>query len=390
MNILKKYWCFFIRFASTIIRLLVPVKKGRVFCESYGGVQYSCNPKYIAEYILENHSKDYQIIFSYVNPDIVISIDSQIKKVKKSSLKWFYYIYTSEFIISNNRMTNSGWDGHKRKGQKYIMTWHGSMALKCVEFDAADQLPISYLTKAEQDSKIIDLMLSDSKWCTSFIRKAFHYHGEILEKGLPRNDIFFQPNKINTVRDKVRQFYKIEDDKKVLLYAPTFRVDKSVDNYISQWDQIIATLKDRFKEEFIIMVRLHPNMMKMVDPSVLMTHRDVIDATQYSDMQELLCTADILMTDYSSSMFEFALMDKPCFLYVPDAETYDRGFYFQIESLPFPMCKNLEDLSKQILSFDEIMYKTNVNNLFDKTLGFVHNVSSCKELVNWMHTHSIE
>ena len=112
------------------------------------------------------------------------------------------------------------------------MTWHGSLALKRGEFDASEHLPKSYLEKAERDSRSIDLMLSDSRWCTYFIRTAFHYDGEILERGLPRNDIFLQADSLKKARSKVHQFYNVPDGTEILLYAPTFRVDKSITNYI--------------------------------------------------------------------------------------------------------------------------------------------------------------
>lgn len=390
MNILRLFLRYLKRFTSYLIRFFVPIKKGRVLCESFGGLQYSCNPKYIAEYLLEHYPKEYEVVFAFNNPSCFKPLDCSIKKIRKSSFKELYYINTSEFLISNNRLNDYGWGWSKRKGQKYIMTWHGSMALKRVEFDAAEHLPAIYLKKAEQDSKNIDLMLSDSTWCTFFYRRAFHYNGAILEKGLPRNDIFFHFNKVYAIRNKVRQFFQITNNKKVLLYAPTFRVDKSLDNYISQWDEILAALKERFNEEFVVMVRLHPNMMKTITPNALMTHKDMVDVTQYDDMQELLCVADVMLTDYSSSMFEVALMYKPCFLYIPDVETYDRGFYFQLNSLPFPVSKNTEQMSKMIQSFDEYSYKISVHKMFDETFNYIQNGYSCTHLVHWMKEHTIE
>ena len=390
MNILRLFLRLLKRINSSLIRFFIPIKKGRVLCESFGGLQYSCNPKYIAEFLLDNYPNEYEVVFAFDNPYSYNFIDTRIKKVRKSSFKELFYINTSEYIISNNRLNDYGWGWRKRKGQKYIMTWHGSMALKRVEFDAADHLSSSYLKKAEQDSKNIDLMLSDSAWCTRFYRKAFHFDGDILEKGLPRNDIFFHLNKIKNIRSKVRQYYKIANNKKVLLYAPTFRVDKRLDNYISQWDEILAALKDRFNEEFVVLFRLHPNMMKTISPQTLLTHRDMIDVTQYGDMQELLCVADVMMTDYSSSMFEVALMYKPCFLYVPDVETYDRGFYFHLNSLPFPVSRNIEQMTKMIQSFDESSYKIGVHKMFDKTFNYIQNGYSCTHLVHWMKEHAIE
>lgn len=376
--------------AYELIKIIFPVKKGRVLCEAFGGLQYSCNPKYITEAILSDCPNEFEIIWSFQNPDKITGLDERIIKIKKWSVKEFFYLATSEFLISNIRLNDYGWGWKKRKGQKYIMTWHGSMALKRVEFDVADHLPVSYMRKAEQDSKSIDLMLSDSVWCTNFTRKAFHYNGEILECGMPRNDLFFQPEKIKSCRRKVLQHYSISESKKVILYAPTFRFDKSLDNYIFEWDDIMAALKKRFGADFTILVRLHPNMINVVDPSVLMSHFDMKDATKYDDMQELLCAADVLITDYSSSMFEFAYLERPCFLYVPDAETYDRGFYFHIEELPFVQSNSIATLVEKIKSFDVDLYREDVRKMYKETFQSKQKSAACMTCLEWIRNSAFK
>lgn len=377
-----------VRILSFVIRLFSPIRKGSVLCESYGGLQYSCNPKYISEAILKSYTDYFQVIWSFAHPQTDMSVDDRIKVVKKTSLKELFYINTSEFLISNIRLNNMSWGWQKRPGQKYIMTWHGSMALKRVEFDALDHLPESYMKKAENDSQNIDLMLSDSRWCTSFNKTAFHYYGEILEKGLPRNDVFMQPDEIRHAAKKVRDYYHINDNVKLLLYAPTFRVDKSINNYIFNWDDIVSALKEKFNSDFIVMIRLHPNMINVVDSAPMMTSPYCVDATKYEDMQDLLCAADVLITDYSSSMFEFALKKTPCFLYVPDRETYDRGFYFKLEELPFPISADINSLVNQIKGFDENRYLDDVNHLFTETFGSFQQQDSSTEVVKWMLKHS--
>ena len=369
---------------SALIKLFVPVRKGRVLCDAFGGLQYSCNPKYITEALLREYPNDFQIIWSFFNPDSITGLNEKIIKVKKWSLKEFYYIATSEFLISNIRFNDFGWGWRKRKDQKYIMTWHGSMALKRVEFDAKEQLPASYITKAVDDSKNIDLMLSDSEWCNDFMRRAFKYDGEILDKGLPRNDVFLQPTKIARIADKVRGYYGIKKDEKILLYAPTFRVDKSINNYIFQWEKVLKEVEKCFESKFKIMIRLHPNMMGIVDPAPMMTLSNCVDVTAYPDMQELLCAADVLITDYSSSMFEFAIKKSPCFLYAPDADSYDRGFYFRLEDLPFPVSKSTNELTEQILSFNENKYADGLHHLFDDVFRYSQSPDSAIIVADWM------
>lgn len=384
MAVLSSIRHFAAQSAAALIKLFVPVRKGRVLCDAFGGLQYSCNPKYITEALLGEYPEAFQIIWAFNNPDNIAGLNERIIKVKKWSLKEFYYIATSEYLISNIRVCDFGWGWKKRKGQKYIMTWHGSMALKRVEFDAKEQLPASYITKAVDDSKNIDLLLSDSEWCNSFMRRAFKYDGEILDNGLPRNDVFLQPDKIAWITEKVRGYYEIKNDEKILLYAPTFRVDKSINNYIFQWEKVLKALEKCFESEFKIMIRLHPNMMGIVDPAPMMTLGKCVDVTAYPDMQELLCAADVLITDYSSTMFEFAIKKSPCFLYAPDADSYDRGFYFRLEDLPFPVSKSTNELSEQILSFDENKYADGLHHLYDDVFRYSQLPDSAVIVADWM------
>ena len=227
-------------------------------------------------------------------------------------------------------------------------------------------------------------MLSDSKWCTLFMRRAFKYEGEVLEYGLPRNDTLLQPDCVAQNRTKVCGVLGIEENEKLLLYAPTFRVDKCIDNYIFDWKIIIAALESRWSSKFKILIRLHPNMMGIVDTSPMITSSNCLDVTGYPDMQELLCAADVLITDYSSSMFEFAIKKSPCFLFAPDANTYDRGFYFNLRELPFPVSNNESEMAEQICSFNEVKYIEDLHHLFNEVFRYSQKPNSSSRVVEWM------
>lgn len=387
---LKHIFRFFKRFTSSLIRFFIPIKKGRVLCEAQGGQQYSCNPKYIAEYLLEYYPEDFEIVFTFVNPDAFENIDSRIRKVRKATFKEFFYINTAEYIISNYRLNDYGWGWRKRKGQKYIMTWHGSMPLKCVEFDAAEHLPTGYLKGAEQDSQNIDLMLSDSAWCTRFYKNAFHYNGEILERGLPRNDIFFIKEKLVNIRKKVFNYFGIKDNILLVLYAPTFRNDLGINNYILDWDEIHRSFERKYKSKCIVFVRIHPGIKHQVNLSGIVNNKNVIDVTNYPDMQELICATDILITDYSSTMFEAAIIEKPCFLFVKDVKSYNRGMYFSLEELPFPYAFDKDTFIDLIDSFNLEKYKKDVKHMFSETFHYLQDGKASKYLASWMKTHSIQ
>lgn len=390
VDLLRKLKQILLVLLNSIIKIAVPVKKGRVYCVAHGGSKYSCNPKYISEYILEFFPDRFELIWPISNDACIENVDRRVKFVKSTSWLTIYYINTSEFIIANYRFSPHWTQWKKRNNQKYIMTWHGSMALKRIEFDARTSMVPGYLENALLDSRIIDLMLSDSQWCTEFTRRAFLYQGDILEKGLPRNDIFFDNRKMSGAIKKVLNYYKIKENSKIILYAPTFRDDCGFDQYILEWSEIQKAFEERFGSECVIMIRLHPAILSRVDSSRLVHKNKTIDVSSYNDMQELICAADVLITDYSSTMFEAAILRKPCFLYVPDVEYYNRGFYFQISELPFPYSINMQCLLENIRSFDNNTYVNSVDLMFKYVFKYYQEGTATENLVQWMLDHSVK
>lgn len=371
-------------FCIAMIRLFFSVKKGRVFCRAWSGKQYNCNPKYITECILKNCPDNFEIFWELLGNVENLHLDSRIKISRGNLLRTLYLLNTAEYLIANNRLNFYGGKWKKRPGQKYIMTWHGSMALKKVEFDAIDCLPESYIKSAIRDSEVTDLLLSDSSWCTEFMRRAFHYEGEILEKGLPRNDIFFIPERVEYCNEQIRRIYDISPKDKIVLYAPTFRTDMSTESYISNWDELHSTLEEYYNTNVCILVKLHPAMIGMNESLNLNDKPFLYNVSKHEDIQELLCASDMLITDYSSIMFEFAYLNKPCFLYVPDAVTYDRGFYFDLETLPFPTAVTNDEILSKIKLFKESEYIENLNRFYSDTLMNIQTANSSNAVVQWM------
>lgn len=375
---------------SLIIRLFFPVRKGNVICWSYYFKQYSCNPKYLTEYIL---NQDYRITWAFrkdvINKIKNLGLDDRIRIVPFKSLSFLYAINTAEFIFTNCRTKPFEVAWKKRKGQKYIQLWHGGMALKKIEKDAEKELPNDYVKSAIVDSDNCDLMVSSGAFFTDMIKRAFWYQGGILECGTPRNDVFFDKNAINKARNKVCSLYDFDSHSILLLYAPTFRVTSSLDAYDIEWDPIIRILENKYNKKVTLLVRLHPNLIdKNIGLQIIKTSCSPINATFYSDMQELLCASDILVTDYSSTMFEMSLLNRPCFLYVKDIETYDRGMYFTLNDLPFPSACSNKELEDRFQSFDEQGYVDKVHDFLTK-IGNFENGKACKSVADWMAVNRI-
>lgn len=365
-------------------RTIVPIKKGRIICWSFYNKQYSCNPMYITGYILEHNLSMFELVWAFNSNVDVSKLDKRIVVVNTHTFKYLYYLYSSQFVITNSRNDRFGNYFHKKHGQKYIQTWHGSTPIKMIEKDAEVELGHVYVRGAKTDSKMCDLMLSNSKWFSNLIKSSFWYDGEILENGIPRNDIFFDKEKIQSIKDSIYSQYNISSDAKIILYAPTFRSDNDPSYFELDWGTIIPELEKKFNSKVVIFLRLHPNSLGNVGISTLLSRGDVINLCYYPDMQELLCVMNILITDYSSTMFESILLDKICFLYANDYSSYNRKFYFDLKELPFSFSKTEEELIENIRIFNEDDYRKETKAYSENILNVYDNGLASQNVVNWM------
>lgn len=361
-------------------------------CWAYNFKQYGCNPRYLSEYILEHHP-DMEIYWVFRKGINTSSVDPRIKVVRFMSWDYFKLLATTEFLITNSRSAPYRIYWHKRPEQKYLMLWHAGVALKRIEGDVADKLGYSYVQRAKLDSKACSLMISGSRMHTELIHRAFWYDGEILECGIPRNDLFFNAAGIEASRKRIEKHYGIDAESKIVLYAPTFRSihDLSIKPYSIDWSRVKGALcKALGAERVSIIVRLHPNLMGRVDTSSLIAFEDVYDGTKYHDMQELLSASDMLITDYSSSMFDFSMMGKPCLLYAIDVAQYDRGYYFDIHNLPYPLAESEDELLEILEGFDNAAYSAKLKEFMEDKVGILERGVASEEIARWMREHSIQ
>jgi CDP-glycerol glycerophosphotransferase len=351
---------------------LLPIKNNKIFLYSYYGAQYGDNPKYISEYIKENDQQGtYDIVWAFTDLESTQHL-SHIRKVKVMTLRYFYELCTSKVIITNFRTTDYF---VKRKNQYYIQTWHSSLRLKQIEKDAEAALPPHYVEMAKRDSKKCDLLLSGCRYSTEIFKRAFWYKGEIFESGIPRNDVLLGNNegKRKEILDKLN----LSSTTKVVLYAPTFRKDHSLDLYDLDYEPLLKAAQKKFGGNWVVLVKLHPHLLSKSNQMV--QQKNVIDVTDYNDIQELLLIADILISDYSSLMFDYSLTNRPCFLYVPDVKQYlekERNFYFNLEELPFISAVSNSGLIREIEQFDEIQYNQEVQTFLNKVGSYENGNSS--------------
>ena len=352
-----------------------PIQKKKVYLTNINGRGFADNQKYIAQELL-GRNNGYQLVWLLQNTKEQ-KLPKEIKPVKIGTIKEIYHMATSQFWINNVRFNQYF---RKRKGQYYIQTWHAGLGFKRIEKDVEDTLSKEYIQMAKTDSKAIDLIVSNGPFMTNHFKRIFWYNGEFLEKGHPRNDIFYTAGEKE--KKKIYQALGIPAHKKTVLYAPTFRSDYGLSAYDMDYERVLKVLSEKFGGEWVLLVRLHPNLFDKFD-ALNLKGENIINASSYSDMQELLFASDVMITDFTSAMFEFAIMDKPCFLYASDLEEYmkERGL-ITLDEVPFPKTDTNDGLEKIIKEYEKESYLEKVHEFMadkccDKGIG-------AKSVVDWM------
>lgn len=353
----------------------LPIKKNKVFIMSYYGKSYDCSPKYLTEYAIGHKERcNWDIVWAFDTPQKYEKL-SGIRKVKVMSIRYFYELYTARVVVTNYRMTKQF---NKHLGQYYIQTWHSSLRLKQIEKDAEATLTPQYIGMAKSDSKQCDLLVSGCKMSTQIFKRAFWYEGHILECGTPRNDYLIKGQQVQ--QEEMKQRLGIAPDAKVLLYAPTFRKGHDLSVYDLVYRQLQEQLEKKWGGEWVILIRLHPHLCS---EDLHITWSEWLrDGSKWDDIQELLSIADVLISDYSSLMFDFSLTRKPCFLYVPDLASYvehDRGLYFDIQKLPFEIAEDQQMLGAKIEQFDQQAYQARLQQ-FNEQIGSFEQGNACELL----------
>ena len=332
---------------AELLAKLLPVRKNRVVFSSYYGRGYSDSPKAICEALLASGQR-LELCWLVKNETEAKSLPQGVRAVPNTGLAKLRALATARVWVDNCRK----YETIKKPGQFYLQTWHG-FALKRIERDAEAHLEPDYIRACKSDAKQCDLIISGSRFMTGLYQTSFWYDGKVLETGTPRNDVFFAPK--GETREKVCRTLGLDVGRRLALYAPTFRADRSTAAYCLDADRVRLACESRFGGAWTVLVRLHPNVADQSERLFAYDGVRVVDATMYPDMQELLVAAELLITDYSSSMFDYALSGRPVVRFTPDAAAYagDRNFYFPLDRLPFPGADDNDALVQTILSLPD-------------------------------------
>ena len=332
-----------------------PIKKNKVIACVSAGRRYDDNQKYILEE-LYTLRPDVDIVW-VKDPRYAYELPEWMRAVKWHSWRCLYEYATAKIWTSN--VTEPDYFV-KRKGQLYVETWHGGLGIKKVSGDIIGEYAVKWNKTLflKNASDMADVYISNSDHLSIIYRRAFKFHGPIWKCGYPKNDMLVRNNPEDG--EQARRELGIPKTNKVLLYAPTWRLrfteEKHIDMKVYDLDmqRLKQALTEKFGGEWTMLLRFHPKL-RLYAKGYQEVHPDMMDVTDYQDMQRLLMATDVMISDYSSCIFDAALRRIPCFTYATDFDQYkyeERGVYYGMEELPFPYATNNDEMEQNVRAFD--------------------------------------
>ena len=360
-DFLRQVMLLYKRFLYGIAKMLEKPDDRTVVFESFQGRSIACNPKALYEEMKSNEKyKDYTLIWSLRNTERKDAAGENTTVVKFESFQYYRALAKAKYWIFNS---NTRPFLKPRKEQVFVQTWHGTPLKKIgcdVEKMGNAMTKFSQINNIyTQESKKISYMISPSEYCTekfvsAFRMKDVNKENKVLTTGYPRNDYLFKATKEDCVA--IKKQLNIPENKKVILYAPTFRDNKysaaagfELANYMD-FDRARKCLG----EDYVILFRAHYFISQRLD--IHEYEGFVYDVSKVEDINTLYVISDILVTDYSSVFFDYANLKRPMIFFMADYEEYKnnlRDFYIDIEQLPGPIVREQEELWKYIKQFSK-------------------------------------
>lgn len=369
----------------------IKVEPNLIIFECYMGRKYTCNPKALYLELLNNEKySSYKFVWAFKNPEEFKFLENGRTKVIKYGSKEYKQTYhKAKYFITNSRLPE--WI-IKKKNQVYIQTWHGT-PLKKLGYDIKVKGNNAMNSKKEiqdkyyHDSKRYDYMISPSEFCTEKFKSAFNLKSKtkVVEKGYPRNDQLFKYDKKDII--KIKNELGIPKDKKVILYAPTWRDNKHQTGlgYIDDNKIDFDLLKEKLSDDYIILFRSHYFIANTFDFSKYKNF--IYDVSMYNEINDLYIISDLLITDYSSVFFDYANLKRPMIFYMYDYSNYKhnlRDFYIELDELPGVIIKEKNDelLCDMILNYKKNNQKyVKKYKEFNQKFNYLDNKNCSREVL---------
>ncbi len=366
-----------------IYSLFLKIEKKKVVFVVYQG-EYTCNAKYITEELLKRKKDDPEIDIVWLvnkktleereNTDIPLD---EVRLVRDGSAEAIYELMTARIWVDN--ALKCLWKIiPKKKEQIYLNTWHGSLGIKRLD----TYNPRYWRFVARLSRKRINYMITNSDFENNVFEESYWCGTPKIMLGHARNDMFFHEETMQGLKRKVCDYYAIDEDTKILLYAPTFRADRDIKPFNINYDQLYKALLEKYPGKWKLMLRYH---FHNKNKNNFGRANYIINATGYPDIQELMAAADIGITDYSSWIYDFMLTKRPCFIYAADLKKYneERGFYYRLETTPFMIAENTAQLCDNIRNFDNDVYNEK-REVFLKEKGCMEDGNASERIVDMM------
>lgn len=333
----------------------LPVKKDRILFYISNRRGFCCNLKYLALEVKKQSGAE--CIWVTEHPESCREAEEAgFKVVRARSLRHMLLQLTSGAVAVNDGFHE--WVPLRRR-QVTLNTWHAAMNYKrigprFVQYRNSWHRRIHALRNVQPM-----LYASGSRYFTQDTAYSFGFDEKVFyPTGSPRNDVLFGER--TALRQKVCSRYHLDEGTKLALYAPTFRKGEREDCFGLDFAALRQSLQARFGGEWRILYRRHYFVRGNAE-----TMPGVTDVSDYDDMNELLAAADVLISDYSSCLWDYTITGRPAFVYAPDLKAYheaDRDFSYPVEKWPYPLAQTPAELDACIRRFDEACYRERVKS----------------------------
>ncbi len=329
------------------------------------------NPYALYKYIKDNCPDEFETRWLISKKTDISLVDKKDCSYSRT-FRYFYDLATSKYWI---RSHFNGSILKKKKNQIYLQLWHGAGEFKKCGYDIEDKLPIDKRKPLEYIEEC-NCFLAAEKYVASTMKTSIGFNKPIEEFGMCRTDYLVNLNKKEI--EILKKKYNLLKNKKTILYAPTFR-DNNLDN--NNYELPILSLKDN--KDVNVIICLHPLVAKSLKITKLPDN-----FYNYSgvDIIELLTISDVLITDYSSTIFDYSILERPIIFYMYDIDEYlkYRAFYLDYKKdLPGPIIKTENELYDSIKNIDEIekKYRKQLKN-FNKKYNYMNDGHVNERIVN--------
>ena len=379
---------FYFKRTSLYRYFTLPIKKEQFFFDSFNGRSFSDSPKYLYLYLTKNGiAKPESCVWTCRDKDSFRKQigDERVKLVEYGSKEYIKACMTSRILIINVFLLSII---PIRKNQCLINTWHGTPYKKIAMSNTSSHFFSKKLT-LKAKAKQTKYFLTNTSYFSELLPEALYInHEKQIKAGFPRNDFLINKqydeqeikNKLCAIVPTLSK-EKLEN-KIIVLYAPTNRSKNlkivGMQDLFLPLHEIQDSIEKRFNGKVIFIFRTHyEDVYTSIDDD------SFINGSSYPDMQELMAISDILITDYSSTIWDFGFTKRPCFLYTPDLKEYQgtRDFYIPIEEWPFPKATTIAEMNENILSYDENDYLKKLKKHYEE-LGSYETGTACEQVAS--------